>query len=218
MELYGPVLTKALDDWDNVETDTHGLGLLNAFIGFLGMSAIILIPPMHAFRAAIGNVLVKLPDGDQYMLPIGGGGPATIGLGAPIRSVPSHPDESDKVQAEARLFQEAERLHKIGRPRKGTQFILPHGVAPANPVTENLMRDMHPRSRGLDFSDDQVPQELISPETTFANVTSATQKKDCTNGPFGWSDDKWDRCPDPPGGGNHLLKALYARLIARMAS
>jgi hypothetical protein len=119
------------------------------------------------------------------MLPIGAGGPATIGLGAPIRSVPSHPDDSDKVQVESRLFQEAEHLHKIGRPRKGTQLILSHRVHPRIAVTENLMRVMHPRSRGLDLSDDQGPQELISPETSFANVTSAAQRKDCTNGPFG---------------------------------
>jgi hypothetical protein len=65
MKLYGPVLTKALDDWDIEETDTHGLGLLNTFIGFLGIPTIVLIPPMHACRAPTGDVLVKLPGGDQ---------------------------------------------------------------------------------------------------------------------------------------------------------
>jgi hypothetical protein len=158
---FAPVLTKALDEWDASETDESGLNLLNAFIGFLVLPAVALIPAMHKLRAATGKVLVKLPDGEESMLPIGAGGPATIGLGAPIRSVTSHPDGSDKVQAEACLFQEAEKLHKLGRPRKGTQYILSFGVAAANPATEKLMRDMHPTSRGpLVFAEARAQKRL----------------------------------------------------------
>jgi hypothetical protein len=163
-----------------------------------------LIPALHKLRAATGKVLVKVPDGEEYILLIGADGPATIGLGAPIRSVTSHPDGSDKVQAEARLFQEAEKLHKLSRPRRGTQHILSFVVAAPPPATEKLMRDMHLTSKGpLVIADARAQQEIISPETVFANITSSPQRKDYTNGPFGWSDDKFDRCPEPPGGGQH---------------
>jgi hypothetical protein len=102
--------------------------------------------------------------------------------GTRIQLLKNFSDGNDMVQAEARFFQEAERLHKMGRSRKGTQLILSHGVAPANQATEQLMRDMHPMSRGqLQYSKPQVQQEIISPETAFANITSSSQRKYCTN-------------------------------------